>query len=68
MKTAWICIWVSFAAAEIGLTFCLHSTTFLAIGAVAPVMVAFNLLRLHRGGRGAAQVPVEVAQPTPVAG
>jgi hypothetical protein len=68
MKTAWVCFWIAFAAAEVGLTCWFRSVTFLEIGLLAPLMVIFNLQRVRAGARSLAQGPVEVVQTTPVAG
>ncbi|HSY00698.1 MAG TPA: hypothetical protein VK819_01020 [Acidobacteriaceae bacterium] len=51
MKTAWLCIWFAFAAAEVGLTLWSHSATFLEIGIVVPLMIAFNLQRVRPRAR-----------------
>lgn len=53
MKTAWVCIWIAIAAAEVSLTVWSHSTSFLWIGSVAMLMVAFNLQRHIRIARRA---------------
>jgi hypothetical protein len=45
VKTAWVYIWITVAAAEVGLSVWLHSATFLGIGSVASLMVAYNLQR-----------------------
>jgi len=63
MKTAWLFFWIAFAAAEVGLTFWSHSTTFLEIGAVVLLMIAYNLQRVHVGTRKVVQVPVEGTPP-----
>jgi hypothetical protein len=48
MKIFWFCIWVAIAATEISLAAWFHSATFIEIGAVALLMVAFNLQRRVR--------------------
>lgn len=48
MKTAWVCLWVAIAAAEVGLTVWSRSAMFLWIGSIAPLMVAYNLQRQIR--------------------
>lgn len=68
MKSAWLCIWVVLGAAEVGLTLCFHSATFLEIGAVVPAMIAFNVLRARIGPGSSAHASVKVIQPTPVIG
>jgi hypothetical protein len=68
MKTIWLCIWVLFAAAEVGLTYWFRSATFLEIGAAAPVMFAYNLFRARVGPRAVVQDPVETTLLTPVNG
>lgn len=68
MKTAWLCFWFSFGAAEVGLTFWSHSATFLEIGAVVPIMIAFNLLRTRVGPHPPVQNPIAVIRPTPALG
>jgi hypothetical protein len=51
MKIVWLCIWFAFAAAEVGLTLWTRSATFLEIGVVIPVMIAFNLQRVRPRAR-----------------
>jgi hypothetical protein len=53
VKTAWVCIWVAIAAAEVSLAVWSRSTTFLLIGSVASLMVAYNLQRQIRIARRA---------------
>jgi hypothetical protein len=53
VKTAWVCIWFAVAAAEVGLTVWSRSSTFLWIGSIAPLMVAYNLQRQIRIARRA---------------
>jgi hypothetical protein len=48
VKTAWVYIWIAVAATEVGLSALFHSFTFLEIGSVASLMVAFNLQRRIR--------------------
>lgn len=46
MKTALLCFWFAFAAVQVGLAFSFHSLTFIEIGVVIPLMIAFNLQRV----------------------
>jgi hypothetical protein len=48
VKTAWVYLWIAAAATEVGLSALFHSFTFLEIGGVASLMVAFNLQRRIR--------------------
>jgi hypothetical protein len=68
MKTTWLCIWIAFAAAEVGLTVWFHSARFLEIGALVPVMIAYNLRSARASARKTVPPPVEVTRPTPVIG
>jgi len=61
MKITWLCIWLAFAVIEVALTLWSHSAVFLAIGAVIPAMIAWNLHPL--GLRAAAPVVAELPQP-----
>ncbi|HEY6445110.1 MAG TPA: hypothetical protein VIY53_01520 [Acidobacteriaceae bacterium] len=65
MKSAWLCIWLSFAAAEVALTVWSHSAVFLEIGAVVPVMIAYNLDRFRTGARTSARLAIKGAPSTP---
>lgn len=48
MRLFWYCIWVAITAVEIGLAAWSHSASFLWIGSVGGLMVAFNLQRHAR--------------------
>lgn len=58
MKTALLCFWFAFAAVQVGLAFSFHSLTFIEIGAVIPLMIAFNLQRVRSGALSLSQIPV----------
>ncbi|HEX4006259.1 MAG TPA: hypothetical protein VHX60_08795 [Acidobacteriaceae bacterium] len=62
MKTAWLCIWIALAAAEVFLTLWTHSVAFLAIAAIIPFMIAYNLLRARVRVAAIAQGSVEISQ------
>jgi hypothetical protein len=57
VKTAWAWFFVAIAVAEVGLSAWYHSATFLWIGTVAVLMVAYNL---HRRIRLAARALADV--------
>lgn len=65
MKSAWLCIWLAFAAAEVALTVWSHSAVFLEIGAVVPVMIAFNLQRVGAASRTGVRLRIKGAPTTP---
>jgi hypothetical protein len=48
VKSPWVYIWIAFAATEVGLSVWFRSATFLEIGSVASLMVAYNLQRRVR--------------------
>ncbi|MGC2639913.1 MAG: hypothetical protein WA294_22220 [Acidobacteriaceae bacterium] len=68
MKSAWLCFWIAFAAAEVALTVWSRSATFLEIGAVVPVMIAYNLDRFRTGARASAALAIKGAPSTPALG
>jgi hypothetical protein len=62
MKITWLCFWVAFAAVEVGLTIWSHSSIFLEIGAVVPVMIAYNAPLVRRSRPTSSQVQVRTVR------
>ena len=60
MRTAWVCFWLALGAVEVGLALWTHASIFLEIGAVASLMIAYNLLGNRIGATPAARIPVKV--------
>lgn len=64
MRNAWLCFWFAFAVAEVAFTLRFHSLTFLAIGAIIPAMILWNLSRDWSKARPVVELSMETVETT----
>jgi len=67
MRIAWVSFWFLFGAVETSLAFWSRSATFLAMGALAPGMIAYNLFHDQDGPHTGLHIPIELTKPIPIA-